>query len=323
MVTNRIFTELYRPKKLEQVVLLDRIRKKLDSGLINQNILLHSNQPGTGKTTLARILTKEYNVKTINASLERGIDTVREVIEPFLRTKSLVKRENLVKIVHLEEMHYASEGFFKSLFSLIEQYAETARFIGTCNYINKIPVPLLSRFNVINLQPQNKEEEEELFQKIRKRVLTISKQHELIWDKEVLNIFVKSHFPDIRKMISKIQDFVDSGITNIEDTADLDKISNFSEIFDAIINSNITEEQIFQLIRGKYSGKGNDVFHALTHDFPQWIRDKNNKNYLNIMPQSFISIADWMYKGTTTSDYDTMLLAAIFHCNNLFKQAKK
>jgi len=223
----------------------------------------------------------------------------------------------------LEEFDYGSDKFYATLRGLIEEYANSARFIATCNYINKIPKPLLSRFNVIELSTQNKEEEEELVQKICKRILAISKLHGLIWDKDVLNKFVQGNFPDIRKMISKIQDFVDSGITNVDDISDLDKVSDFSEIFETIVNPNTSSEQIFQLIRGKYTGKGNDVFHSLTHDFPKWLKDKNNKDWLNIRGQTIVNVADWMYKGTMTNDYDTMLIAAIFQCNNLFKQNKK
>ena len=323
MEANRLFTELYRPKKLENVILLDRIRQKLGDGLIKQNICLTTASPGTGKTSLVKILTKDYVTKYINASKDRGIDVVRDVIEPFLMTKPLIQKENPLKVIWLEEAHHGSESFYKSLFSLIEQYAESARFIMTCNYINKIPKPLLSRFNVIDLAPKNKEEEDELFKKIRKRILAISKKYELTWNADVLNTFVKENFPDIRKMTSKVQDFVDSGITSVDDISDLDKVSDFSEIFETIINSSTTPEQVFQLVRGKYAGKGNDVFHSLAHDFPEWVRNKNRKEYLNIMPQSFISVADWAFKATTTSDFDTNVIACIFQCNNLFKQVKK
>ena len=318
-----LFTEKYRPKSLKNLVLLDRIRQQIGDGLIKQNLLIHSNSPGTGKTSLVRILTEDYHTKYINASKDRGIDVVREVIEPYLMTKPLIKKENNLKVVWLEEAHHGSESFYKSLFSLIEQYAETSRFIATCNYINKIPAPLLSRFNIIDLAPKNDDEEKELFEKFRKRVKSISKRHELTWDADVLDKFVKMNFPDLRKMISKVQDFVDSGITNVDNISNLDMASDFSEIFEMIVDPKTKNEQIFQLIRGKYAGKGNNVFHSLTHDFPEWLRDKNNEDWINNRGQALVYIADWMYKATTMNDFDTSVIACIYQCNNLFKQVKK
>jgi len=325
MDTNILFTEKYRPKTLKSIILLDRVRKQIGDGLIKQNTLFYSDKPGTGKTSLVKILTEDYTTLYINASKDRGIEVVRNEIEKFLQTKPLIKKKHDIKIVWLEELHNGTKDFYKSLFALIEKYAKSARFIATCNWIKNIPKPLLSRFGlIINFAPQNKDEEEKLFHKIRKRILTISDKYELTWNDEILDIFIKTYFPDIRKIISEIQNFVNSGITSVEDISDLDKTTDFTEIFEMIINPKLNNEiDVFQLIRGKYAGKGNDIFHSLTNDFPEWIRNKNNPAYLSIRPQAYISIADWMNKACNTNDFDTMVIAAIFQCNNFFKNVNK
>ena len=78
-VINKLFTEIFRPQKLSQVILLPRIREQLKNGLIT-NLLFESSVPGTGKSSLTRILSAGYDTLYINGSAERGIDTIRDKI---------------------------------------------------------------------------------------------------------------------------------------------------------------------------------------------------------------------------------------------------
>ncbi len=89
-----IWTESYRPKKIEDYVFRDNQQKKqVKSWIDNQAIphLLFSGAPGVGKTSLARMLLHELKVDwgdvlEINASRERGIDIIRDKITNFSST---------------------------------------------------------------------------------------------------------------------------------------------------------------------------------------------------------------------------------------------
>ena len=100
-VTQKLFTELFRPQTLDQAIILPRIREELSKGLTT-NLLLYGS-PGSGKTTLTRILSKGYTIKEINASIENGIDTIRETVIGFASQSSLWDGEEKIKVIILEE----------------------------------------------------------------------------------------------------------------------------------------------------------------------------------------------------------------------------
>ena len=97
-VTQKLFTELFRPQTLEQAVLVPRVRQELEKGL-QDNILLYG-KPGCGKTTCTRILAKfGSDPLEINASLERGIDVIREKVMSYASASSLFGGEEQMKVV--------------------------------------------------------------------------------------------------------------------------------------------------------------------------------------------------------------------------------
>jgi DNA polymerase III delta prime subunit len=94
---NKLFTEIFRPTELKNVVLLPRIYNELSKGL-TQNIILYGSAGG-GKTTLTRILSKGYDTLTINCSEERGIDIIREKIIGFSSSISLLGGKEQIKVI--------------------------------------------------------------------------------------------------------------------------------------------------------------------------------------------------------------------------------
>ena len=100
-ITQKLFTEIFRPQTLDQAILLPRIKDEISKGL-TYNILLEGSQ-GTGKTSLTKILTKDYPVLEINASLENGIDTIRDKVINFASQSSLFGGNEQLKVIVLEE----------------------------------------------------------------------------------------------------------------------------------------------------------------------------------------------------------------------------
>jgi hypothetical protein len=103
MVENTLWVEKYRPSTLEGYVGNDVLKAKLEQYIKTQDIphLLFYGTAGTGKTTAAKILIKniDCDYMFINASDERGIDTVRDKIKGFASTVGFAP----LKIIVLDE----------------------------------------------------------------------------------------------------------------------------------------------------------------------------------------------------------------------------
>ena len=122
MIKDVLFWEKFRPQRIEQIILLPRIKKFINDG-IQTNILLHGHM-GTGKSSLIRILLKDKSFKKINASLNNGVDLLREELFEYCtsRISPFNKSNDKMKYVYLEEFDRSTSAFqeaFKSPAALI------------------------------------------------------------------------------------------------------------------------------------------------------------------------------------------------------------
>ena len=146
---NGLLTEVLRPKTLDNIILLDRIRKQVNDNKLAQNFLLVGT-PGSGKTSLCRILSKDRSTLALNMSSERGIETVRTKIKDFCSTKSLYANNDDFKVVFLDELDGAITSTFDALRGTMEKFQKSSRFIATCNRINQIPDAIQDRFIILD-----------------------------------------------------------------------------------------------------------------------------------------------------------------------------
>lgn len=310
-VTTKLFTELFRPKTLDQAIVVPRIREELKNGLTG-NILFYGTQ-GAGKTTLTRILTQGYEVLEINASLERGIDTIRDSVISFASSSSLFGDKKL-KVVQEEECDQFTTDAWMSLRAVMEKYHENVRFIANCNYIDKIPEPIQSRFTCIPIDPINAEEEEYLFNAYTERVKQILTYLKIGFTDEGVQKFIKLNFPDMRSIIKKIQQMVTRG----------DK-----ELTSDIIGSTFDGKELFEIIMGtpnpwenytklctNWSARPEDGMLCISEEFPKYLHavapDKTGK-----IPWIIIETADHISKLPNAIDKFIILQSLVFKLQNL------
>ena len=145
----QLWVEQYRPRDIDGYVFRDEAQRDQVKQWIKEGTIPHllfSGAAGIGKTTLAKILINalnidEYDVLEINASRTNSVDDVRDKITNFVSTMPFGQ----FKIVLLDEADYLSPNAQAALRGVMEEYAQTARFIMTCNYPHKIIPALHSR----------------------------------------------------------------------------------------------------------------------------------------------------------------------------------
>lgn len=160
-----IWTEKYRPSKLDEVVGQEYVVKSLKAYASSGNIphMLFAGPAGTGKTTCAIALAKEFfgnewrdNFEELNASDERGLNVVRGRIKNFARTAPIGSAP--FKIIFLDEADALTPDAQAALRRTMERYTATCRFILSCNYSSKIIEPIQSRCVVFRFSPLSDDE---------------------------------------------------------------------------------------------------------------------------------------------------------------------
>jgi len=198
-----LWVEKYRPNTVDGYVFVDEAqRDQVQSWIKDGSIphLLLSGSPGTGKTTLAKMLINElgvdeYDVMFANGSKEgRKIEWVDKLIS-FCQTMPFGK----FKVVLIDEADYLNPNSVQpAMRNLMEDYSQSVRFILTCNYPNKIIPPLHSRCQGFHITKTDQTE-------FTARVATVLVTEGVEFDLDTLDSYVKATYPDLRKCLNLVQ----------------------------------------------------------------------------------------------------------------------
>ncbi len=300
-IENRLLWEKWRPKKIEDIILLPRI-KNLISGGITDNYIFYGNY-GIGKTSLARILIGKYKKNIpyieINSSLYTSIDVLRNEIEDFCKFKPILDVDSDIKYVFLDEFDRVSTQFQDAFKAFIEKYNSNVRFIITTNHISKISNGIKSRITQVNFDPQSLEEEKflktEIYKKIKNDIL---KSENIDIPKDNLVKIINKKYPDIRSIIVEISNYSRTGNID-ENLLNSNKLKN--DLYDILYNKSVGYEDIYHFVLNNFgSDKINELIEFLGKPFVDW-SILNNKNIDKLFECNFI-ISDYSFRLENSLD---------------------
>ena len=302
---DKIWVEKYRPTKLDDLILDEqslRVVSQFEGEIPN---LLFTGNPGTGKTTLTRIIVNDIlgcNYLYINASDESGIDTIRHNITNFAQTKSF---DGGVKVVILDEADGLTSQAQGALRNTMETYAKYCRFILTANYKHKIIPALQSRCQSLDLKP--------VIDQAVKRCYTILQEEEVVVSDEQKKQFVmlvRRYFPDLRKTINELQKSVVGGELHINNTQSDEAL--LKTIFEKVTAKNTLELRKY-LIENEDRFQGDyDTLMAnfLDYLYDQPLNDIKKKEMIAV-------IADHLYKSNFVLDREINCFACWINLERL------
>jgi replication factor C subunit 3/5 len=229
-------TEKYRPKVLNEISSQNHILKILYNLLeydeITNNFLFYG-LPGLGKTSCILSFAKHYYgenyhnmILELNASDDRGIDVVRNIIDNFVNTNSLFNKKN--KMIILDEADSMTTDAQNLIVHLIEKHKNVI-FCFICNYINKMNLAIKTRCLNFHFRKIKYED-------MKKIIYNISQKENIkIEDEKILHDIYKLSNGDMRKCINIFENLIENN--RIIDT-NLYKIYNYptNEIINNIIN---------------------------------------------------------------------------------------
>lgn len=283
-----LFVEKYRPRKLEDIVLTPEERLYFESLKSKEEIpnLLFAGNPGTGKTTLSKIIATDIldcQYLYINASDENGIDTIRSKVIGFASTKSL---DGKLKLVLFDECDALTLDSQKALRNVIEEYSHNTRFIFTCNYLFKIIPALQSRCQIFNLTPP--------LDGVLNRVVSILKNEGITvpdTEKQKLVELVRSGYPDLRRIINDIQKFSFTGTLMIKEN----QVKGIAEKVMAKIKNKVSPHELRKFVIESEQDFSGDYLQLLKEMFEVAF---NN----NLDAKVLLTISEGMYKDAIVID---------------------
>ena len=304
MKSDFLWVEKYAPKKIEDCVLPENIKKTFQDFVNKGEIsnLLLAGPPGIGKTTVAKALCYELGVDyyVINGSDEgRFLDTVRNQAKNFASTVSL-QADGKHKVIIFDEADNTGNDVQLLLRANIEAFYNNCRFIFTCNYKNKIIEPLHSRCAVVEFGIKSKERPK-IASKFFERLKGILDQEKVEADDKVLVQLINKHFPDFRRVLNECQRYSVSG------KIDSAILATFSDVkLDDLIKY-LKEKNFLEVRKWVVANLDNDASSVLRTVYDALYQYLDGPS----IAACVLIVAKYQYQSAFCADQEINLLAAL------------
>ena len=296
--SHTLWAEKYRPNNVNEYICDSHLRDILVDFINRKDIphLLFHGGAGTGKTTLAKILTKNIpsDVIYINASDTNGIEMVRTKIKGFAGSTGFQS----LKIVILDEADFFTTEAQAALRNLMETYSQSTRFILTCNYVEKIIKPLISRCQVFEIEPPTKKD-------VAVYVRNILDKESIKYELPDLKIVLDNFYPDVRKIINYLQQSSTSGSLKLVKTQNA-SVDLKSSLVNLLKNSK-TNSKAFNDIRQLVADAGTKTFDELYIELYTKASEFAPDKEIAVI----IEVAEYMYQSAMVVDKEITFMACV------------
>ena len=255
---NDMFWYKYQPKSLTNIILLPRIRELIKDGP-KVNMIFYSETPGTGKTTLAKILCKDTDNIEFNASQDTSVKILNDQLKSHCKAMNPFMGKDAQKTIFLDEFDGVSPEYKKAMKGFSDRY-QHVRFILTTNFIQEIDSKIISRFTKVDFDPKDKEEIDYLQTMYLKYLKAIATKIKMtITDDEIKKIIMLS-FPDLRSAVQKLQEVYITKNTNQFKKIGL---SNYNNIFDFVMDGKNNVEENYNYVLNNFVDNPLELMKAL------------------------------------------------------------
>ena len=301
-MSHYIWVEKYRPTDLSTYIGNEHLKSKVGIYLESEDVphLLLYGRAGTGKTTLAKIITKniDCDYMYINASDENKVDDVRNKIKTFASSVGFKS----LKVIILDECDYLTPNAQAALRNLMETFSKHCRFILTCNYVERIIDPIQSRCQSYKVVPPSKKE-------VAQQIVNILDKESCLYKLNDVALVVTAGYPDIRRVINSAQRQIVDGKLKI-DTSSVIQNNYKLQLLEMLSNGSKLND-IRKLIADNSISDYSELFRLLYDEVETY--GKNN------VAECIMNIAEAQFQDVNVVDKEINFMSLIIRLMRITK----
>ena len=294
MSEHSLWVEKYRPVDLSTYIGNEHLKDKVKVYLESEDVphLLLYGRAGTGKTTLAKIITSniECDYLYINASDENNVENVRTKIKSFASSIGFTP----LKVIILDESDCLTPNAQAALRNLMETFSKHCRFILTCNYVERIIDPIQSRCQSYKVIPPSKKE-------VAQQLVHILTEEGCTYELDDIALIVNAGYPDIRRVINSAQRQIIDKTLKIDISSVIQNDYKI-QLLDKLVN-NSDFNDIRKLIADNSVSDYSELYRLLYDEVENYSRGKE--------AECILVIAEGQYKDVQVVDKEINFMSTI------------